>query len=59
MMVGANNSEDGYFFTLTGVLVYMKVSDKMKFEFRTEPPSSVDAKGDHSNYLFLTGDFVL
>ena len=39
--------------------MYMKVSDKMKFEFRTEPPSSVDAKGDHSNYLFLTGDFVL
>ena len=39
--------------------MYMKVSDKMKFEFRTESPSSVYAKGDHSNYLSLTGDFVL
>ena len=39
--------------------MYMKVSDKMKFEFRAELPCSAEAKGDHSNYLFLTGDFVL
>ena len=40
--------------------MYMKVSDKMKFESRAElPPCSAETKGDHSNYLFLTGDFVL
>ena len=39
--------------------MYMKVSDNMKFEFRAELPYSAERKGDHSNYLFLTGDFVL
>ena len=38
--------------------MYMKVS-KMKIEFRTDLPYSAETKGDHSNYLFLTGDFVL
>ena len=38
--------------------MYMNVSDKMKFEFRAELPYSAEGKGDHSNYLFLTGDFV-
>ena len=37
----------------------MKVSDKMKFEFRAELLCSAETKGDHSNYLLLTGDFVL
>ena len=35
--------------------MYMKVSDKMKFEFRAELPMLCRSKGDHSNYLFLTG----
>ena len=39
--------------------MYTKVSDKMKFAFRAELPCSAETKGDHSNYLFLTGDFVL
>ena len=39
--------------------MYMKVLDKMIFEFRAELPYSAETKGDHSNYLFLTGDFVL
>ena len=39
--------------------MYMKVSDKMKFEFRADIPMLCRSKGDHSNYLFLTGDFVL
>ena len=41
-----------------GFLEYMKVSDKMKFEFRAELLMLCRRK-DHSNYLFLTGDFVL
>ena len=53
MMVGANNSADGYFFAFfTGVLVYMKVSDKLRFEFRAELPMLCRSRGDHSNYLF-------
>ena len=39
--------------------MYMKVSNKMKFEFRAKLPYSAETKGDHFNYLFLTGDFVL
>ena len=34
--------------------MYMKVSDKMKFEFRAELHMLCRSKGDHSNYLFLT-----
>ena len=37
----------------------VEVSDKMKFEFRAELHMLCRSKGDHSNYLFLTGDFVL
>ena len=33
-MVGVNKSEDEYFFMQTGVWLYTKVSDDMKFETR-------------------------
>ena len=39
--------------------MYIKVSDKMMFEFRAELPMLCRSKGDHSYYLFLTGDFIL